>query len=37
VDALVIDRDSDASLLGMSYLSRLSGFDANRETLRLHP
>ena len=37
VDALVLDRDTDASLLGMSYLSRLSGFDANRETLRLHP
>jgi aspartyl protease family protein len=37
VDALVLDRDTDASLLGMSYLSRLSGFDADRETLRLHP
>ena len=37
VDALVLDRDTDASLLGMSYLSRLSGFDADRKTLRLHP
>ena len=26
VDALVLDRDTDASLLGMSYLRRLSGF-----------
>ena len=37
VDALVLDRDTDASLLGMSYLSRLSGFEADRRTLRLHP
>lgn len=37
VDALVLDRDTDASLLGMSYLRRLSGFEATPETLRLHP
>jgi aspartyl protease family protein len=37
VDALVLDRDTDASLLGMSYLRRLSGFEANPDTLRLHP
>ena len=37
VDALVLDRDTDASLLGMSYLRRLSGFEATPQTLRLHP
>jgi aspartyl protease family protein len=37
VDALVLDRDTDASLLGMSFLRRLSGFEANPDTLRLHP
>lgn len=37
VDALVLDRDTDASLLGMSYLRRLSGFEATPRTLRLHP
>jgi aspartyl protease family protein len=37
VDALVLDRDTDASLLGMSYLRRLSGFEATPQALRLHP
>jgi aspartyl protease family protein len=37
VDALVLDRDTDASLLGMSYLRRLSGFEATPQTLHLHP
>jgi aspartyl protease family protein len=35
VDALVIEEGLDASLLGMSYLGRLSGFEATRETLIL--
>lgn len=33
VDALVVDADMPASLLGMSYLGRLSGFEARPEGL----
>lgn len=35
VDALVVKRGLNASLLGMSYLGRLSGFSADREGLTL--
>lgn len=35
VDALVVRRGLNASLLGMSYLGRLSGFSADREGLTL--
>jgi aspartyl protease family protein len=35
VDALVIEKGLDASLLGMSYLGRLSSFQATREALFL--
>ena len=31
VEALVVDGDMPASLLGMSYLGRLSGFEARPE------
>lgn len=37
VDALVIEKGLDASLLGMTYLGRLSSFQATRETLFLQP
>jgi aspartyl protease family protein len=37
VDALVIEKGLDASLLGMSYLGRLSGFQATRQALFLRP
>jgi aspartyl protease family protein len=37
VDALVIEKGLDASLLGMSYLGRLSSFQATREALFLRP
>ncbi len=37
VDALVIEKGLDASLLGMSYLGRLASFQATRETLVLQP
>jgi len=37
VDALVIENGLDASLLGMSYLGRLSSFQATRQALFLHP
>ena len=36
VDALVIETGLDASLLGMTYLGRLAGFQATRDTLILH-
>ncbi len=37
VQALVVDDGLDVSLLGMSYLGRLTRFEATRETLRLVP
>jgi len=37
VDAVVIERGLDASLLGMSYLGRLSSFQATRQALFLRP
>jgi aspartyl protease family protein len=37
VPALVIDRGLKTSLLGMSYLGRLSSFEASRTALTLHP
>ena len=37
VDALVIENGLDASLLGMSYLCRLSSFQATRQALFLRP
>jgi aspartyl protease family protein len=37
VDALVIDKGLDTSLLGMSYLGRLSSFQATRGALILQP
>jgi aspartyl protease family protein len=37
VDALVIERGLDASLLGMTYLGRLSSFEATRHALFLQP
>ena len=37
VDALVIEKGLDTSLLGMTYLGRLSRFEATRGTLVLHP
>ncbi|MFL5297592.1 MAG: TIGR02281 family clan AA aspartic protease [Phenylobacterium sp.] len=37
VDALVIDRGLDTSLLGMSYLGRLASFQATRQALILQP
>jgi aspartyl protease family protein len=37
VHALVVKGGLDASLLGMSYLGRLSGFSADRRTLTLRP
>jgi aspartyl protease family protein len=37
VDALVIEKGLDASLLGMSYLGRLSSFRATRQALVLTP
>ena len=36
VSALVVDDGLSASLLGMSYLGRLSGFSADRDGLTLH-
>src|SRR4051812_18357115 len=37
VDALVIEKGLDASLLGMSYLGRLTSFQATRQALFLQP
>ena len=37
VDALVLDKGLDASLLGMTYLGRLSRFEATRSALILRP
>lgn len=37
VDALVIEKGLDTSLLGMTYLGRLSRFEATRGALVLHP
>jgi aspartyl protease family protein len=37
VDALVIDRGLDTSLLGMTYLGRLASFQATRQALILQP
>lgn len=37
VQALVIEKGLDTSLLGMSYLGRLASFQATRETLVLQP
>lgn len=37
VDALVIEKGLDTSLLGMTYLGRLAGFQATRQTLVLQP
>ena len=37
VDALVIEKGLDASLLGMTYLGRLSRFEATRSALILRP
>ncbi|WP_293676367.1 TIGR02281 family clan AA aspartic protease [uncultured Phenylobacterium sp.] len=37
VQALVVSEGLDVSLLGMSYLGRLTRFEATRDTLRLHP
>jgi aspartyl protease family protein len=37
VDALVIEKGLDASLLGMSYLGRLASFQATRQALILQP
>ncbi len=37
VDALVIEKGLDTSLLGMTYLGRLTSFQATRETLVLQP
>lgn len=37
VDALVIERGLDTSLLGMTYLGRLSRFEATRTALILRP
>ena len=37
VTALVVERGLATSLLGMSYLGRLHGFSADRETLTLRP
>jgi aspartyl protease family protein len=37
VDALVIEKGLDTSLLGMSYLGRLSSFQATRQALILQP
>lgn len=37
VDALVIEKGLDTSLLGMTYLGRLSRFEATRQSLILRP
>jgi aspartyl protease family protein len=37
VDALVIDRGLDTSLLGMTYLGRLASFQATQKALILQP
>jgi aspartyl protease family protein len=37
VDAMVIEKGLDTSLLGMSYLGRLSRFEATRQALFLQP
>jgi aspartyl protease family protein len=37
VDALVIEKGLDTSLLGMTYLGRLTSFQATREALVLQP
>ena len=36
VDALVIEKGLDTSLLGMTYLGRLTSFEATRKSLTLH-
>ena len=37
VEALVIDKGLDSSLLGMTYLGRLASFEATRTSLILRP
>ena len=37
VDALVLDKGLDTSLLGMTYLGRLSRFEATKTSLILRP
>ncbi|MFI4950529.1 MAG: TIGR02281 family clan AA aspartic protease, partial [Caulobacterales bacterium] len=37
VDALVIERGLDTSLLGMTFLGRLASFQATRQALILRP
>ena len=37
VDALVIEKGLDTSLLGMTYLGRLASFQATRQALILQP
>ena len=37
VDALVLDKGLDTSLLGMTYLGRLSGYEATKTALILRP
>jgi aspartyl protease family protein len=37
VDALVLDKGLDTSLLGMTYLGRLSGYEATKTSLILRP
>ena len=37
VDALIIDRGLETSLLGMTYLGRLASFQATRQSLILTP
>jgi aspartyl protease family protein len=37
IDALVIEKGLDTSLLGMTYLGRLSRFEATRGALVLQP
>ena len=37
VKALVVAEGLDVSLLGMSYLGRLTRFEATRDTLRFEP
>jgi aspartyl protease family protein len=37
VDALIIEKGLDTSLLGMTYLGRLASFEATRQTLILKP
>ena len=37
VDAMIVEKGLETSLLGMSYLGRLSGFEATRTSLVLQP